>query len=97
MRKPNINFNKGGIFNRKTQLRGFSIAHEKVSAVRVGQYEVLLKKCFPIGSLACQSSDSIHNKFLFKYLLMGSAKYRISNLSASLSLTLSPKLMISII
>ena len=39
-----MNFNKGGIFNPKTQLRGFSIAHEKFSAVRVGQYEVLLKK-----------------------------------------------------
>ena len=43
MRKPNINFYKGGIFNRKTQLRELSIAHEKFSAVRVEQYEVLLK------------------------------------------------------
>ena len=30
-------------FFRKTQLTEFCIAHEKFSAVRVGQYEVILR------------------------------------------------------
>ena len=43
MRKPNINCHKGDFFFHNSQLTEFCIAHEKFSAVRVGQYEVILK------------------------------------------------------
>ena len=43
MRKPNINCHKGDFFFHNSQLTEFCIAHEKFSAVRVGQYEVILR------------------------------------------------------
>ena len=82
------------IFFRKSQLTKFCIAHEKFSAVQVRQYEVCWKWYFPTWLLACHQSDPISDKFLLKYLLKGSSRYRISNLCASLSLARSPTLMI---